>query len=343
MTDQKILVCYNEPKSIYDNYLGKDSEDSNAIDLSENGFQNQINDLIENISSVYQNVKGFSVNGNINSLYKEIRSYKPDTILNLTESIEGNAQMESHIAAMFDILEVVYTGNGPLPLGNCLYKQRTKRILQGSGIPTPNYEVVLYIDRNSPIKMDLEFPLIVKLLNEDASIGISENSIVHGKKELRERVTYLFRNFKQDIIIEEFIDGRELNVSILGEEVLPISEISFKGLPKKLPKIITYEAKWAPESDYFKFTNPVCPAKLSQRTSKKIKEIALRAYRELECRDYARVDIRLAKHNKPYVIEINPNPDISPDAGFARAAEAADLSYDKLIQKIIDLSLERNY
>lgn len=342
-SSKKILVCYNEPKSIYDNYLGKDPDGLLTTDLSEKGFEDHITNIIDRLSEKYTNVKGFAVNGSTVDLYKEIRSYNPDSIFNLTESVEGNAQMESHIAATFDILEVSYTGNSSLALGNCLFKQQAKRILIGSGIPTPNYEVINFNDRNYGINTKLKFPLIVKLLREDASIGISELSILSSINELKNRVKYLFESFRQDLLLEEYIEGKELNVSILENEVLPISEIDFKGLPKDLPKIITYEAKWSPESDYYKFTTPVCPADLPRRIANKISTVALKAFNELDCRDYARVDIRLSKDNVPYVIEINPNPDISPDSGFARSAAVAGIGYDELINKLITLSFDRYY
>lgn len=341
--NKKILVCYNEPKSIYKNYLGKDVDSEGQTDLSEDGFQKQIKSLVTNLSINYSEVQEFAVNSNVTSVYNKIRSFKPDSVLNLTESVEGNAQLESYVAAMFDILEAPFTGNNALALGNCLFKQRTKRILIGSGIPTPPYEVLRFNERNKKYKTKLKFPLIVKLLSEDASIGISEFSVVTSSAQLKKRIHYLFDNFNQDILIEEYIEGRELNVSILDGEVLPISEISFKGLPKGLPKIITYEAKWSTDSKYYQYTKPICPAKLSANKIKQISKIALSAYNELSCRDYARVDIRLAKNNKPYVIEINPNPDISPDSGFARSAAAAGLSHEDLIRKLIDLSLNRPY
>ena len=341
MTDEKILVCFNEPKSIYENYSGKDSEDSLKIDLSEQGFVEQIDNILENLSVSFAEVKGFPVNKEIRSLYDECKSYKPNAIVNLIESVEGNSHFESYCAGLFDILGIPYTGNNGLTLGNCLFKQRTKRILIGSGIPTPKYVVIEYLSKDKIDTNDLKFPMFVKLLSEDASIGISESSVVNNKSELKARIEYLFKNFKQDLIVEEYIDGRELNVSILGSEVLPISEISFKGLSKKLPKIITYEAKWSPTSEYYKHTVPVCPAKLSKGIATKISEIALESYRVMGCRDYARVDIRLAKNNHPYVIEVNPNPDISPDSGFARSAAASGIEYENLIEKLVRLALSR--
>ncbi|RJP60764.1 MAG: ATP-grasp domain-containing protein [Ignavibacteriales bacterium] len=340
MRDNKILVCYNEPKSIYENYAGKDS--IVATDLSEKGFVEQIESIIGILSEEYNVVKGYPVNSNIKSLYNECKSYQPNAILNLIESVEGNSHFESYCAGLFDILGISYTGNNGLTLGNCLFKQRTKRILIGSGIPTPNYQVALYKSNEEFDSKGLQFPMIVKLLSEDASIGISENSVVNNSDELSARMNYLFKNFKQDLLVEEYIDGRELNVSILGNEVLPISEISFKGLSKGLPKIITYEAKWSPESEYYKHTLPICPAKLPKRVTKEINRIALESYKAMGCRDYARVDVRLTKDNRPFVIEVNPNPDISPDSGFARSSAAAGISYEYLIKKLIELSLLRS-
>lgn len=341
MFDKNILVCYNEPKSIYENYLGKESASPQKIDLSEKGFVEQIDNIIESLSENFMNVRGYPVNKNIKSFFVELRANKPDAVLNLIESVEGNSHFESYCAGIFEMMNITYTGNNGLTLGNCLFKQRTKRILIGSGIPTPKF-IVAYYKSKKPLDIsELKFPLIVKLLSEDASIGISEDSVVHNGNDLEERMNYLFRNFKQDIIVEEFINGRELNVSILGNDVLPISEITFKGLSRKLPKIITYEAKWSPESEYYKHTLPICPAKLSKEVSAKVSSMALEAFSAMGCRDYARVDIRLAKNNHPYVIEVNPNPDISPDSGFVRSASAAGIDYNELINKLIHFALNR--
>jgi len=187
----------------------------------------------------------------------------------------------------------------------------------------------------------LKFPVILKLAREDASIGISELSVVNNLDSLKERLEYLFTNFNQEVLMEEYIDGRELNVAILGDQILPISEIRFDGLPEEFPKIVTYEAKWSPESVYYKNTVPRCPAPLDDSLRQKIEKMALEAYDALECRDYARVDIRLNQRNVPYVIEVNPNPDISPDTGFVRSAAAAGIGYDELLFKISTFALKR--
>jgi len=160
-------------------------------------------------------------------------------------------------------------------------------------------------------------------------------------KLLNKQLEFLFNTYKSEIIIEEYIEGRELNVAVLGESVLPISEISFKGLPKDLPKIVTYESKWIAESVYYKNTIPVCPTKLNEQLSALVKDTAVKAYKALNCRDYARVDIRLNKDNIPYVIEINPNPDISIDSGYNRAAKIFGLTHKQLLFKISEFALNR--
>jgi len=183
--------------------------------------------------------------------------------------------------------------------------------------------------------------MILKLMNEDASIGISEFSVVKNYSELRKQFSFLVETYNQDIILEEYIQGRELNVAILGGRVLPISEINFTGLPEDFPNIVTYDGKWTEGSVYYNHTKPVCPAELSERLRKNIQMTALAAYDAMNCRDYARVDIRLSNEEVPYVIEVNPNPDISSDSGFARAATASGISYDDLLYTIANYALIR--
>lgn len=340
--EQKILICYNEPVRFYDNYIGKDITDStDDTDLSEREFLKQIEFIKKSLKKRYISVETLAVNSDIKSAMKKILSYSPDIIFNFVESVEGNANLESYVAGMFDLLGIPYTGNGPVSLGNCLIKSRTKQILQSHGIRTPKHtiiEVNNYPDKNH---FKLKFPVILKLAREDASIGISEHSVVNNLAELHERLKYLFSNFTQEVLAEEYIDGRELNVAILGDRILPISEIRFDGLPDQFPKIVTYEAKWSPESVYFKNTVPVCPSVLNKALRQKVEKMAIEAFEALECRDYARVDIRLNHKNIPYVIEINPNPDISPDTGFVRSAGAAGINYEELLFNIAALALKR--
>lgn len=338
----KVLICFNEPIRYYDNYLGKDfSHTDDNVDLSEREFMNQITSIKKSLLKKYISVETLAVNSDIKGAMKKILNYSPDLIFNFVESVEGNSNFESYIAGLFDLLEIPYTGNGPISLGNCLIKSRTKQILQSHGVRTPKHMIAHLNDY--PVKNNflLKFPVILKLAREDASIGISEFSVVNNFDSLKERLEYLFTSFKQEVIIEEYIDGRELNVAILGDQILPISEIRFDGLPEEFPKIVTYEAKWSPESVYYKNTVPRCPAPLDDPLKQKIEKMALEAFEALECRDYARVDIRLNQRNVPFVIEVNPNPDISPDTGFVRSAAAAGIGYDELLFKISTFALKR--
>ncbi len=343
MRDNKILICFNEPTKYYSNYLGKEvGNETDENDLSEREFLKQIDSIKKILSKKYSSVETLPINSDVRSAIKKITLYSPDAIFNFVESIEGNSNYESYIAGVFDLLRIQYTGNSAITLGNCLVKSRTKQILQSHGVRTPLHFLAQVNQFPSKNEFKLKFPVILKLAREDASIGISEFSVVRNLEEMNQRLAYLFNSFNQEVIIEEYIDGRELNVAILGNEILPISEITFDTLPDGLPKIVTYEAKWSEESVYFKSTIPKCPAQLDSQLEQKIKQMAYSAYDAMECRDYARVDIRLNSKNVPYVIEVNPNPDISPDTGFVRSAKAAGISYDELLYRISTFALKRN-
>jgi D-alanine-D-alanine ligase len=338
----KILICYNSPVSIFTIYNGKPaSTGSLPNDLSETGFSKEISKIKRNLSENFSEIKAFAVDGNIERLITVINSYSPDIIFNFVESVEGISSYEYCVAGLYQLLEYNFTGNLAHCLGNCLNKERTKNILQAHGINTPASMTLNYPDPISRKEFGLNYPVILKLLKEDASIGISEFSVVDNYKSLTKQAAFLQRTYKQDILIEEYIDGRELNVAVLGNNVLPISEIEFKTLPAGLPKIVTYDGKWMENSVYYENTKPVCPATLNEKLTKKVNKTALLAFEALSCRDYARVDIRLNKEGIPFVIEVNPNPDISTDSGFARAAAAAGMSYAGMLYSIANFAFTR--
>ncbi len=340
--NQKILICYNQPSIKYQNYSGKSVlAGDNNLQLSETSFSENLGFTIGMLKKKYKHVDALEFNNDIPSVINKIKKYSPDVCFNFVESFKGEANYESYATGIYDILNYEYTGNTMLCLGNCLVKGRTKQILKSYNLPTPNYLVVPYSENVSLINHNLLFPVILKLNSEDASIGISENSIVNNNIDLLNRIKYLFKNYKTDVLIEEYIDGREFNVAVLGNKVLPISEITFDNLPDNLPKIVTYEAKWSEESQYYKNTVPVCPAKIEDKLANKLSDLALQAFKALMCRDYARVDMRVNSNNKPYIIEVNPNPDLSEDAGFARSAKAAGISYPELLNKIIKFATKR--
>lgn len=340
--EARILVCYNSPVSIFSVYNGKPGENSsNGVDLSEYSFVSQINQIVKLLSEKFTVVESFAVNRDINSLINKLNSYQPDAIVNFVESVEGITNYEYCIAALFELLGFEFTGNTAVTLGNCLNKLRTKSILKSYGINTPSAITIEPDETLTKDRIKLKYPLIMKLEEEDASIGISEFSVVNNFTELKKQFTFLKKTYNKKVIVEEYIVGRELNVAILDGKVLPVSEIDFTGLPENLPKIVTYDGKWIENSTYYNHTKPICPAKLNIKVKRKIEKVALAAYRVMNCRDYARVDIRLSKENIPYVIEVNPNPDVSSDSGFARAAAAIGIDYSGLLEAITNLALNR--
>ena len=278
----------------------------------------------------------------INTLISDVKKNKPDVIFNFVEIYKENPRLEMNIVGLFELIGIPYTGSPPLALANCQNKVMAKRQLNVNGIKTPPY----FLARDIPkkIKHDLKFPLMVKPAFEDASVGIENDSIVSDKNELLARMEHVIETFTQPVLIEEFIEGRELNVSVFQDEgtrALPISEIDFTEMPDHLHNIVSYQAKWDPLHESYHKTIPICPAKLPKRIEKKAKEIAIKAFQVMGCRDYARVDIRLSKENKLFVLEVNPNPDLTEGAGFMRSAEAEGISYSQVLKKIVEMAYSR--
>jgi D-alanine-D-alanine ligase len=268
----KILICYNSPVSVFSVYNGKKNDESaKANDLSENNFLQELTKVEQSLSKYFTEVKSLAIDRDVPKTINNINAFNPDVIYNFVESVEGISAYESCIAGLFELLRYEITGCSPITLGNCLNKARAKAILKSRGILTPEYRTLKKTKRFTEKEIKLRYPLILKLMNEDASIGISEFSVVKNYSELRKQFSFLAETYKQDIILEEYIQGRELNVALLGGRVLPISEISFTGLPEEFPNIVTYDGKWTEGSVYYDHTKPVCPASLPDRLERKSK------------------------------------------------------------------------
>jgi D-alanine-D-alanine ligase len=315
-----------------------------AVDMSEVGVLEEREHVEEALKKAGFRATLFNVNGDIKRLIQFLEEKDPDIVFNLCESVGDNATHEMHVAGIFELMGIQYTGAPALTLGTCLNKARTKEILSHHKLPTPKFAVFKNVNDITADHLPADFPLIVKPCREDASEGIENASVVEDETALKKRVRFIYQNYDQPALVEEFIDGRELNVAILGNRrpiVLPISEIDFSQLPPEYPRIVTYNAKWMKGTDEFAGTKGVCPSDLPSEVEKKVKEIALKAYRLMQLRDYGRIDIRLNKNNVPYILEVNPNPDISDDAGFARSARAYGLSFEDTIARIVEYALER--
>jgi D-alanine-D-alanine ligase len=347
--DRKILVAilYNEipiPQGMADsNPLAMPVNFKPFFDLEECSTEEEISDIVNGLQKEGFNAFGHNLQGRFENLIEILERRKPDVVFNLVESFYDSPLKEMLVTGIYEMLRIPYTGSTPLTLGICQRKGLTKQILLANGIPTPRFK--LMVGRNISNRHGLHYPLIVKPGREDGSIGVENESVVFNLRELRKRCEYILNEFHQPVIVEEFIDGRELNVSILGSEepfVLPISEVDFSSMPDSFNNILTYQAKWEPRHETYHRTIPICPARLSKRVEKRIKEIALRAFQIMGCRDYARIDLRLDRKNNPFILEVNPNPHLSEGMGFMRSAEAYGLPFSQTLRKIVEFALRRS-
>jgi D-alanine-D-alanine ligase len=314
---------------------------------------NQVNHSYgrENISDVVAIKKIFTeLNHEVKAIpatenaFEQIKEEKPDIVFNLCDDgFRSEYTLEPHVAMMLDVLNVPYTGNGYFTIALCQNKARAKDILTYNNVLTPKFQVFTSAERK--LNPELKFPMIVKPIREDGSVGIRERSVVNNEEQLKEEVDHIINLHKQEALVEEFIDGREFNVALIGNRrpiILPVAEIDFTGMPDHLPNIVSYRAKWVKQSIAYKKTPVICPANVDEKTIKLIEETARKCYKIFGCTGYIRIDFRYdTKDNKLYVLEINPNPDISDDAGMARAALVAGISYPDLLKKIIDFAMER--
>ena len=272
----------------------------------------------------------------------DIKTNRPDVIFNFVEIYKDRPKLEMNLVGLYELLEIPYTGAPALTLANCQNKFLTKKLLNYHGIKTAPFQI--FKDLSTNLKVRPKFPVIVKPAFEDASVGIENDSIVGNLKSLKKRIEYVFKYFNQPALIEEFIEGREFNVAVIGDlkpKVLPISEIDFSKMPDHLHNIVSYQAKWDPNHESYHKTIPVCPAKIPKRLEEKLKLTALTAFKIMGARDYARVDMRVDKDEEVYVLEVNPNPDLTEGAGFMRSAQTSGLSYAQALKKIVMLAYER--
>jgi D-alanine-D-alanine ligase len=332
MTARKVIIIFNDDG--HDTY----KIDGKLVDLD--------NNLFSTVADIEGGLKarGFSTSllplrnaSGLEGFTKAISSARDSLIFNLCEGAFSKSAFEMNVAALLELYGARFTGSPPLALGLALDKGVAKDILRSRGIPTPEYAVMERAPAALPC--GLEFPLIVKPLREDASVGIDANAVVSSLEALKSRVDFITKRYSQPVIVEEYIDGREFNIAVLGngadKKALPPSEILFVDFPEGQPKICCYEAKWVEESPLFRKTVPSCPAKVPEALRDELQAIALKAYGIIGCRDYARVDMRVGHDGKIKVLEVNPNPDISSDAGFARAAKASGLEYPDLVASIV--------
>ena len=267
-----------------------------------------------------------------------------DLVFNLCESMNNDARNEPTVAGLFDLFGIRYTGADQLALVSCLHKQRAKEILIGRGVATPPYRY-LASEADLADVDGLDYPWFVKLAHEDASVGITEANRVTSAAELRARTRELLAQYRQPVLAERYVEGREVNATLIGNgadlTVLPLHEIDFAAMPGDRPKIVSYAAKWDEHHVDYAGTKPVPLRNASPALITSVERVARASWDALGMRDYGRIDLRVDAASTAWVIDINPNPDISPDAGVARAAQLAGMSYPQLIARIADVACRR--
>jgi D-alanine-D-alanine ligase len=277
--------------------------------------------------------------------YEKLRSVRPEIVFNMAEGI-GGASRESHIPSLLEMLNIPYTASDPVTIGNCHDKSRCKEILSYYNIPTPPFFITENIVNGYP---KVKFPAFVKPLHEGSSKGIYNSSLVNDRESLNQEITRIKENYQQPSIIEDFLDGKEFTVALIGNgenvRVLPIVEINLDCLPKDFPKIYSYEVKWYFDTRENKLEIFTCPANIGRKLTKKIEDICKAAYKAMRIRDWARMDVRCDREGNPFIIEINPLPGVLPDPDdnscFPKAAREVGIDYDTLIQTVLNLAIER--
>jgi D-alanine-D-alanine ligase len=286
------------------------------------------------------------VDNAVDPLVQEFTRDRPDLVINLAESFGGKSALESNVAALLNLIDLRYTGSSPAGLLVAGDKTLSKKVLVFHGIRTPPFATVYrgMVDWAG----DVQFPLIVKPPQEDASLGITHKSVVRDVKELLEKIAELQTEYQQPALAEEFIEGREFYVGVLGNanaRALPIIELDFSKFPADRPRIASWAAKWGDEGDEqgaeFEGTRSIFPTDLPDDLRANIQKVAVDSFHALRLRDYARVDMRVTDSGEIYVIEVNPNCYLEAKSEFARAAEQDGISYDALIAQIVELASAR--
>jgi len=340
----RVAIVYNEP--VFSRYHSKGEEAAVVAVL------NAVDAVYHALLELGYDVVRVPLALPLEQAREKLNELGVNLVFNLFEGFCGYPETEAEVADILSELGIPYTGCTGQALRLALDKVKTKVVLKAGGIDTPDFQL---LNPETLSTFQLAYPCIVKPRGEDASHGLTERSVVHDFASLKQQVEHISDLYGGQALVEEFIDGREFNITVLGNSkctVLPVSEIYY-ALPDGMPKILTFAAKWGePDNLYFQGTKVICPAEIEAKNQESITEIGLATFRLLGCRGYARVDMRMDKEGRLNVLDVNPNPDISPGSpspdispgsGAIRQAEAAGMTYTQFINKIVQLALEKEY
>ncbi|MHC4909069.1 MAG: D-alanine--D-alanine ligase family protein [Planctomycetota bacterium] len=348
MTQRKpyVMVLYNHVGE--DEYEKLKTVDPKSLDFKP-AYDIQVPTVLDEYKALAEGLRvagyrtrAVNIRDDLKRLQTALRRSKPDAVFNVIEHFHDDPELEAHVAGLFELHGVPYTGSPPFVLTLCQRKGLAKQVLAARGVPTPRFRILESEDTSR--RHRLRYPLIVKPAWEDASSGIDRQAVVHDAKALHARLDYVFGEFSSPVLVEEFIVGTELHVGVLGNdppEILPPIEWDFSDLPEGHPAIISFAAKWNPLDEVFHRIHSRCPARLPEPVLARVQDVALRAYEALGARDYARLDIRLDADNNPFVLEVNPNPDLTEGVSFMEAAEVAGYEFDETLGMIAEWAIER--
>jgi D-alanine-D-alanine ligase len=280
--------------------------------------------------------------GDLSVLQRKLNNLQPDVVFNQYDDVVHGALYEMRVAAFIRMLGYPMTGSPALGLGLSRYKYMSLSLLKGAGLPIPPSTAL--VERLSDVdEHKWIFPLIVHAAQEHAGIGLDRNSVVETKTALKEKAREILRIYKQPALVQHFLKGREFNVGLVGGRkinVMPLAEVDYSQLPRKIPPIMSYAAKWVETSVEYQRTDVICPARVDALMTALIGKTAVKAFRAVGGWGYGRVDIRLDENGEPVILEVNCNPCLDNGMGLARSAEQAGISYPQLLQIIIKAAFE---
>lgn len=327
-----VLILYNEP----------------VLPVGDPDYEAE-HEVLDTVELVHRNllaggheVDRLGVSRDLGPLVDRLRTGQVDVVFNLYEGTSTHGATEAVVAGLLDWHGVPFTGSPFQALCLARNKHWTKQLLRGAGLPTPDFFPI----ESLPVpSCSLTWPVIVKPALQDASEGLDQGSVVTDQGGLNERAAYLLRRYGPPILVEEYIRGREFNVALIETpelQFLPISEIQFVSKDPSFWPIVTYDAKWRPDSHEYQATPPRCPADVSPPLAQQLRTLAGQAFHVLGCRDYARVDFRVSAAGQPYILEVNPNPDLNPTAGLANSLKCAGISHEQFTLDRVRVALARN-
>jgi D-alanine-D-alanine ligase len=315
-------------------------EDTTGIDVREAEWKMEY-DVIETLREQGHEVFVVGVHDDLVPIRQTLRSFKPQIVFNLMEAFHGVTTFDQNVVSYLELLKAPYTGCNPRGLILARDKALSKKLLAYHRIPVPEFSVIRR-GQKAALTRKLRFPVIVKSLFFEASVGISQASVVENEEQLGRRVQFIHDSLGTAAIVEQFIDGRELYVGVIGNErlqVFPVWEMSFAKMPENRWKIATERVKWSTKYQE-KHGIMTDVAELTDVGRERVQHLAKRVYRALDLNGYARVDMRMGEDGRVYVLEANPNPNLAYGEDFAESGERADVSYERLLERIVTLGLQ---